>query len=98
MPFGLCNPPATFERLIESVLRGLTYDACLAYLDDVIFGRTVQEQLDNPRKVLQRLREAHLKLNPEKSQLFRKEVRYLGHIVSPEGVTTDPEKVEAVKN
>jgi hypothetical protein len=71
MPIGLCKPPATFERLIESVLRGLTYDACLAYLDDVIvFGRTVQEQLDNPRKVFQRLQEAHLKLNPEKSNYF----------------------------
>jgi hypothetical protein len=75
MPFGLCNAPATFERLMESVLRGLTYEACLVYLDDVIvIGRTFQEQLDNLRRVLQRLREAHLKLNPEKCQLFRKEV------------------------
>jgi hypothetical protein len=48
--------------------------------------------------VFQRLREAHLKLNPEKCQLFQKEVRYLGNIVSPERVTTDPEKLEAVKN
>jgi hypothetical protein len=98
MPFGLCNTPATFERLMESVLRGLTYDACLVYLDDVIVvGRTFQEQLDNLRKVFQRHREAHLKLNSEKCQLFRKEARYLGHIVSPEGVTTDPEKLKAVK-
>ena len=45
MPFGLCNAPATFERLMESVLRGLTYEACLVYLDDVIVvGRTFQEQ------------------------------------------------------
>ena len=73
MPFGLCNAPATFERLMESVPRGLTYDACLVYLDDVIvIGRTFQEQLDNLRKVFQRLREAHLKLNPAKCQLFQK--------------------------
>ena len=99
MPFRLCNAPTTFERLMESVLRGLTYDACLVYLDDVIvIGCTFQEQLGNLRKVLQRLREAHLKLNPVKCQLFRKEVRYLGHIVSPSGVITDPEKLEAVKN
>ena len=99
MPFGLCNAPATFERLRESVLRGLTYEACLVYLDDVIvIGCTFQEQMYNLRKVFQRLREAHLKLNPEKCQLFQKEVRYLGHIVSPSGVTTDPEKLEAVKS
>jgi hypothetical protein len=84
---------------MESVLRGLTYEACLVYLDDVIvIGRTFQKQLDNLQKVFQRLREAHLKLNPEKCQLFRREVRYLSHIVSASGVTTDPDKLEAVKS
>jgi hypothetical protein len=98
MPFGLCNAPATFERLMESVLRGLIYDACLVYLDDIIvIGRTFQEHLDNLRKVFQRLRGAHLKMNPGKCRLFHKEVRYLGHVVSPQGVTTDPEKLEAVR-
>jgi len=63
------------------------------YLDVIVIGRTFQEQLDNLRKVFLRLREGHLKLNPEKCQLFRKEVRYLGHIVSSSGVTTDPEKL-----
>jgi hypothetical protein len=48
--------------------------------------------------VFQKLREARLRLNTEKCQLFRKEVRYLGHIVSPSGVTTDPERLEAVKS
>jgi hypothetical protein len=81
---------------MESVLRGLTYEACVVYLDDfIVIGRTFQGQLDNLRKVFQRLREAQLKL---KCQLFQKEVRYLGHIVSPSGVTTDPEKLEAVKS
>jgi hypothetical protein len=52
MPFGLCSAPATFERLKESVLRGLTNDSCLVYLDDVIvIGRTFQEQFHNMRKV-----------------------------------------------
>ena len=94
MPFGICNAPATFERLIESVLRVLTYEACLVYLDDVTVGRTFQEQVNNSRRVFQRLREAHLKWNSETCQLFRK-VRYLGHI-SPPAVTTDPENLEAV--
>jgi hypothetical protein len=67
MLFGLCNAPATFERLMESVLRGLIYDSCLVYLDDIIvIGRTFQEHLDNLRKVFERLREAHLNMNPEK--------------------------------
>jgi hypothetical protein len=98
MPFGLCNALATFERLMETVLRGLTYDSCHVYLDDVIvIGRTFQEHLFNLRKVFQLFREARLKLNPEKCQLLQKEVRYLGHIVSPEGITTDPEKLKAVR-
>jgi hypothetical protein len=53
VPFGLCNAPANFEGLVQYVLRGLTYDACLVYLDDVIVvGRSFEEQL-NLRKVFQ---------------------------------------------
>ncbi|GBM05985.1 Retrovirus-related Pol polyprotein from transposon 297 [Araneus ventricosus] len=56
MPFGLCNAPATFERLMETVLRGLTSEACLVYLDDIIIvGRTFQEHLNNIRKVYSRV-------------------------------------------
>ncbi|GFV94884.1 retrovirus-related Pol polyprotein from transposon 297 [Trichonephila clavipes] len=99
MPFGLCNAPATFERLMETVLKGLTFEACLIYLDDIIIGgRTFEEHLQNIRKVLSKLRDANLKLNPSKCKFFQKEVNYLGHIISAEGVRTDPEKVSAVKN
>jgi hypothetical protein len=97
MPFGLCNAPATFEKLMGTVLRGLTYISCLVYLDMIVIGRTFQEHLLNLRKVLQWFREVCLKLNPEKCQLLRKGVRYLGHIVSPEGITTDPEKLKAMQ-
>ncbi|GFW22938.1 retrovirus-related Pol polyprotein from transposon 17.6 [Trichonephila clavipes] len=100
MPFGLCNAPATFERLMETVLKGLTFfEACLIYLDDVIIGgRTFEEHLQNIRKVLSKLSDANLKLNPSKCKFFQKEVNYLGHNISAEGVRTDPEKVSAVKN
>jgi hypothetical protein len=82
---------------MQTVLRGLTYDSFLVYLIDVIVTvRTFQEQLLNLRNVFQRFREVHLKLNPRKCQLLQKEVRYLGHIVSSEGTTTDPEKMKAV--
>ncbi|GBN69688.1 Retrovirus-related Pol polyprotein from transposon 297 [Araneus ventricosus] len=97
MPFGLCNAPVTFERLMETVLRGLTSEASLVYLDDIIIvGRTFQEHLDNIRKVFQRLQKANLKLSPKKCRFFRKEVSYLGHIISADGVKTDPEKTKAV--
>ncbi|GBM96236.1 Retrovirus-related Pol polyprotein from transposon 297 [Araneus ventricosus] len=97
MPFGLCNAPATFERLMETVLRGLSSEACLVYLDDIIIvGRTFEEHLNNLRKVFQRLQKANLKLNPKKCRFFQKEVAYLGHVISGEGVKTDPEKIKAV--
>jgi hypothetical protein len=76
---------------------GLTYDSCLVYLDDmIIIGCTFEEHLINLQKVFQRFREACLKFNPEKRWLLQQEVRYLGHIVSPEGISPDPEKLKAV--
>jgi hypothetical protein len=98
MPFVLCNAPATFESLMETILRCLTYDSCLVYLYDVIvIGRTFEEHLLNLRIIFQRFREVCLKLNPEKCQRLQKKLLYLGHIVSPEGTSTDPEMLRAVR-
>ena len=98
MPFGLCNAPATFERLMERILTGLHWEILLVYLDDVIiYGKTFDEELQRLQTVFQRLRESKLKLKPKKCHLFQKKVAYLGHVVSAEGVATDPEKIEAVK-
>ena len=97
LPFGLCNAPATFERLMEVVLSGLHWNTLLVYLDDVIvFGRTFKEELDRLKEVLDRMRSANLKLNPKKCRLFRKEVPFLGHVVSGDGVKTDSTKTSAV--
>ncbi|GFS49794.1 retrovirus-related Pol polyprotein from transposon 412 [Trichonephila clavipes] len=99
MPFGLCNAPATFERLMETVLGGHSYEACLVYIDDIIIvGRSFEEHQKNIGRVLQKLKEANLKLSPSKFHLFRREITYLGHIISAEGVRTDPDKISAVKN
>ncbi|GFX77142.1 retrovirus-related Pol polyprotein from transposon 17.6 [Trichonephila clavipes] len=99
MPFGLCNAPATFERLMETVLGGLSCKACLVYLNDIIIvERSLEEHLKNIRRVLQKLKEANLKFSPSKCHLFRLEVTYLGHIISAEGVRTDPDKISAVKD
>ena len=61
-------------------------------------GKTFSDQLSHLRSVLQRLRNAVLKLAPEKCFLFQEEVKYLGHVISEKGITTDPEKIEAVKS
>ena len=97
MPFGLCNAPATFQRLMDLVLAGLQWSHCLVYLDDVIvLGKTFTEHLENLRTVFARLREAGLKLKPTKCAFLQPRVQYLGHIVSRDGVTPDPAKVEKV--
>jgi hypothetical protein len=90
MPFELRNTPATFECLMEFILRDLAYRASLVYPVDVIaVGRTFQKKFDSLWNVFQRFRRAHLKLNPEICQLFQSEVRYMGHIV------TRPREAEA---
>lgn len=99
MPFGLCNAPATFQRLIDTVLMGLNFDICLAYLDDIIvFSRDMQGHLARLEQLFQRLREAHLKLKPSKCNVFQRRVSFLGYTVSGEGISTDPSKIDAVKN
>jgi len=72
-PSGFCNVPATFELLMEAVLRGLTYEPSLVYLDHAFLGQTFQEQLEHLLTVFQRFGGAHLTLNSEKCQLFQKE-------------------------
>ena len=98
MPFGLVNAPATFQRLMESCLGDLHLRWCLIYLDDiVVFSKTFDDQLERLDAVLSRLQEAGLKLKPSKCEFFKTEIQYLGHIVSREGISTVPGKVEAVK-
>ena len=97
LPFGLCNAPATFERLMDLVLGPIKYSKCLLYLDDIVAkGASWKEQISNLRAVLERLRTAGLKLKPSKCHLFRRKVQYLGHIVSGKGIEPDPSKVEAI--
>jgi transposase InsO family protein len=97
LPFGLTNAPATFERVMETVLRGLHWTECLVYLDDIIvFGRTFDETMGRLTHVLERLTSAGLKLKPSKCDFFQEEVKFLGHVVTAEGIKTQPEKVEAI--
>ena len=96
---GLNSAAQTFQRLMETVLGKLQWRHCLCYLDDIIiFGKTFDEALQNHRLVFECLKEANLKLKPSKCFLFRKEVTFLGHLVSEEGIKCDPAKIECVKN
>ena len=98
LPFGLCNAPATFQRLMEQVLRGIQWKDALLYIDDIIVhGCTFDLALLHLEEVFVRLRDAGLKLKPKKCELFKKEVIFLGYKVTPEGTTTDPAKVEKIK-
>ena len=97
MPFGATNAPATFQRMMETCLGDLPLNWCLIYLDDIIvFAKTQQEAITRLGTIFQKLREAGLKLQPSKCELFKTSLLYLGHIVSEDGIRTDPKKVEAV--
>ena len=99
MPFGLCNSPATFQRLMETVLSGLTQKSCLVYIDDVlVMGKTFEEHLANLMEVFERLRAAGLRLKLVKCIFGGDKVVYLGFVVSRNGISPDPQKVEAVRD
>ncbi|KRZ06778.1 Retrovirus-related Pol polyprotein from transposon 17.6 [Trichinella zimbabwensis] len=93
MPFELCNAPVTFQRFMETSLRGLVGSKCLVYLYDVIvFGKTAEEHTARLRKILDCLREISLEVKLEKCQLMKGKVAYLGHIIPEKGIATDPSK------
>ena len=101
MPFGLTNAPGVFQRLMEKVLAGLNPDDgpdyVAIYIDDVlVFSRTLEEHLQHLRKVIQRLCDAGLKLKPSKCRFIREEVEYLGHVITPQGLKTNPRIVSAI--
>src|SRR6218665_1891596 len=98
LPFGLCNSPASFRRMMNLAMTGLNYDVCLIYLDDIIvFAPDLETHLLRLGMVPQRVEEMGLKLKPSKCQLLRQKNLFLGHIVSKDGVATDPVKVKAVQ-
>lgn len=99
MAFGLVNAPATFQRLMDHLLAELKGEECLVYLDDiVIFSATIGEHGARLDRVLTRLQNANLKVNLSKCSFAQEEVKYLGHVVSAEGLKPDPEKIKAVRD
>ena len=93
MPFGLTNAPATFQRLMESCLG----DLHLQYLDDIIvFSKMPDEHVKRLQSVFKKLDQEGLRLKPSKCKFFKKRVEYLGHIISENGIETNPKKIEAI--
>ena len=98
MPFDLCNAAATFKRLMETVLSGLQWDICLIYIDYIlVIAKSFSQMLQNLETVFQRLSSAGLKLKAKMCHVFSEQVEFLGHIISQEGIATDPKKIEVVK-
>ena len=98
MPFGLNGAPATFQRMMDSAIRGLERHTAV-YLDDIIiFSETWDEHVEHIKAVLTRLCERNLTAKPVKCKFGMQECAYLGHIVGNGQVKPDPEKVRAVEN
>ena len=98
VPFGLCNAPAAFSCLMDRVFAGLHWEMCLFYLDDIIvFSSTWEEHLARLRQVFEGLRHANLKLGADKCTFAAKEVSYLGHRVTEEGLLPDSSLLAAIR-
>ena len=98
MPFGLRNALATFQRLMDNVLSGLQGTELFVYFDDiVIYARSLEEHRYKVNKLAEHLREANLKLQPSKCGFLHREIAYLGHIISDDGVKPCPKKIAAIQ-
>ena len=98
MPFGLCNAPATFQRLMQVVLAGLEWKCCFVYLDDnLVCSKSFGKHMEHLRLVFERLRQAGLTLKSKKCCFLREEVQYLGHVISKRGILPDPGKTQKVR-
>lgn len=97
MPFGLKNAPATFQRVMDNILKDLINKSCFVYMDDiVIFSTSLQEHIVRLKQVFQKLRESNLKIQLDKSEFLQKEVAFLGHIITTEGIKPNPDKIKAI--
>ena len=99
MPFATANTSATFQRLMENCLGSLNLTWCVVYLDDIIvYGKDPEDLLLRLGGVFEKLRKAGLKLKPSKCNFFKEEIEFLGHVVSEEGIATNPSKVQAIQD
>ena len=97
MPFGLTNAPALCQELVNNVLRNMLDKSVIAYLDDIlIYSKTIEQHIEDVKRVLICLAQVSLYLEPEKCEFHQKKVQFLGYIITTEGVKADPEKIQAI--
>lgn len=99
LPMGLKISPSKFSRMMSTAMTGLTFSRCFVYLDDlIVFGKSLKDHDKNLNEVFERLRQVNLKIHPGKCTFLRKEVLYLGHVISDKGIHPDPAKAAAMSN
>lgn len=99
LPMGLKTRPSAFSRAMTIAMSGLNFSKCIVYLDDiVVMGRNLQQHNKNLIDIFTRFRKINFKFNPLKCNFLKKEILYLGHVVTPEDIKPDPNKVLAIKN
>ncbi|KAF5753946.1 putative nucleotidyltransferase, Ribonuclease H [Helianthus annuus] len=99
LPFGLTNASATFKALMNSVFKKLLRKSVLIFFDDVlVYSKSMEQHVADLKEVLQIFRDQQLYAKMSKCTFGGKQVEYLGHIISKEGVSTDPSKIEAIRN
>ena len=97
MPFGLCNAPSTFQRLMNKVFAEEINSFVLVYLDDIlVYSRSIEEHWDHLQRAMEKLRQAKLYGRLHKCEFLKDKVDYLGFEVSADGVNASPEKVKAI--
>ena len=98
MPFEISSAPAIFQRMISRVLHGIEGKYSMAYLDDIlVFSKTFEDHIEHLKDVFSRLKKADLCLNKKKCHFVKMEVEYLGHLIGPDGIKPNPEKVRVIQ-
>ena len=99
MPFGLKNAPATFQRLMNNILRDYINKICVVYLDDIlIFSTTLEEHMHSLEKIFKKLQDHNLKIQADKCSFMKRDTEFLGHILTKEGIKPNPNKVKEIDN
>uniref|UniRef100_A0A0C9RDU3 Pol_3 protein n=1 Tax=Fopius arisanus TaxID=64838 RepID=A0A0C9RDU3_9HYME len=99
MPFGLKNAPAVFQRMMNHILYGLTGTELYVYLDDiVVYAQDLNQHYERINRLFKRLKRQGVTLQPDKCRFLCKEVGYLGHLITENGVIPDPVKIQSLKN
>ena len=99
MPFGLKNAPSSFQRVMDNVFREFNNKFLFVYMDDIfVFSKSLNEHLQHLSSVFKKIRSYNLKIQLDKSEFLRKEVEFLGHLITPQGIKPNPSKISAIEN